>query len=72
MSYPINVHGAERLDVVIGPRERDAHPQANEDAEELDDVGVGHGVEAAEQRVEHGDARAEDHGRAVVHVDDHD
>lgn len=71
MADPVHVHGAERLDVLVGPGEGDAHPQADEDAEQLDDVGVGHGVQPAEQRVEHGDARAEDHRRAVVHVDDH-
>lgn len=55
----------------VGPRERDAHPEPDEDAEQLDDVGVGHGVQAAEQRVEDGHTSAEDDGSAVVHVDDH-
>lgn len=71
MSDPVHVHGAERLDVGVSPGEGDAHPQPDEDAEQLDDVRVGHGVEPAEQRVEHRHARAEDHRRAVVHVNDH-
>jgi len=45
--------------------------QSDEDAEELDDVCVGDAVETAEQRVEHCNARAKNHTRPVVHVDDH-
>lgn len=45
--------------------------QADEDAEQLYDVGVGHAVETAEERVEHCDARAQHHARPVVHVNDH-
>lgn len=45
--------------------------QPNEDAEELYDVCVCDAVQAPEQRVEHGDARAEDDRRPVIHVDDH-
>jgi hypothetical protein len=59
------------LDVGVGPGEGYAHPEADEDAEQLDDIGVRHRIEAAEQRVEHRHARAEDHRGAVVHVDDH-
>lgn len=71
VSDPVDLHGGEWLDVRVGPRERDAHPQPDEDAEQLDDVGVGHGVQAAEQSVEHRHAGAEDHRRALLHVDDH-
>lgn len=58
---PVHVHGAERLHVLVCPSEGDAHPQAYEDAEQLDDVSIRHGVEPAEQSVEYGDASAEDH-----------
>lgn len=68
MSDPVHFHGTQWLDGVIGPGEGYAHPQAYEDAEQLDDVGVGDGVEAAEQGVEDGHASAEDDGSAVVHV----
>ena len=67
---PLHLHRGQRLHVLVQPRERYAHPQPDEDAEELDDVGVGHRVEPAEERVEHGDARAEDDAGPVVHVDD--
>lgn len=45
--------------------------QSDEDAEELDDVGVGDAVEPAEQSIEDGDARAEHDRRTMVHVNDH-
>lgn len=54
----------------VGPGKRNAHPEADEDTEQLDDVSVGDGVQASEQGVEDGDAGAEDDGRAVVHVYD--
>lgn len=44
--------------------------QADEDAKELDDVGVSDGVEPAEEGVKDGDAGAEDDGYALVHVHD--
>lgn len=71
VAYPVHVHGAERLHVLVGPREGDAHPQADEDAEQLDDVGIRHGVQPSEQRVEDGHASAEDDRRFLVHVDDY-
>lgn len=46
--------------MLIGPRKGDTHPQADEDAEQLDDVCISYGVQAAEQRVENCHARAED------------
>lgn len=48
-----------------------ATDEADEDAEELNDVGVRDGVETAKQGVEDGDAGAEDDRLLMVHVDDH-
>lgn len=70
MSYPIHLHRAQRLDVRVGPGERDAHPEADENAEQLDHVSVGHGVEASKEGVEDRDACAEDYRCLLVHVDD--
>lgn len=40
--------------------------QADENAYELNHVGVGHGIEAPEERVENGDAGGEDDCYALV------
>ena len=45
--------------------------QSNEDAPELDNVGVGDGVESADPGVHDGDEGAQDDGRVDLHVDDH-
>ena len=45
--------------------------QADEDASELDDVGVGDGVEAADPGVHDGDECAQNDGGVDLHVDDH-
>lgn len=45
--------------------------ESNEYADELDDVGVGNGVQAAEERVEDGDAGRQDDRCVHVDVDDH-
>ena len=42
--------------------------QAYEDTSELDNVGVGDGVEAAHPRVEDGDQGRADHSRVQLHV----
>jgi hypothetical protein len=44
--------------------------ESDEDAEELDDVGVRDAVKTPEECVENGDAGTEDHARTVIHVDD--
>ncbi len=44
--------------------------QSRKDASQLDDVGVGDRVEAADPRVGDGDERREDDGRVQVHLDD--
>lgn len=43
--------------------------QADEDAEELNDIRVRNCVEATEESVENCDARTQDDARLVVHVD---
>lgn len=68
---PVDIHGAERLHVLVGPGEGDAHPQADEDAEQLDDVSIRHGVQPSEHCVEDCHASAEDHRGFLVHVDDY-
>ncbi|KAK3855182.1 hypothetical protein Pcinc_038395 [Petrolisthes cinctipes] len=45
--------------------------QTDEDTDELNDIGVGHSVEAAEEGVEDGDAGREDDGDGVVQVEYH-
>jgi len=45
--------------------------QSEEDAEELNDVGVSDRVETSEQRVRDGDERRHDDRGVVVHLDDH-
>ncbi len=60
---------------LVDPAVRTSDPdesthESEEDAEELHDVCVGDGVEAAEQRVEDGDAGRHDHGRRVVDGED--
>lgn len=45
--------------------------QTDEDTDELNDIGVGHSVEAAEEGVEDGDAGGEDDGDCVVQVEYH-
>lgn len=44
--------------------------QTDEYAEELNDVGVGDGVETTEESVENRDAGAQNDRSALVHVDD--
>lgn len=44
--------------------------QTDEYAKELNDVSVSDGVETAEEGVKNRDARAQDDGGALIHVDD--
>ena len=72
LQQALRVHALERADPLVGrqrdvggvlrhERERDADPQADEDAHQLHHVRVRHGVQPAEERVEHGDARRQHH-----------
>lgn len=70
LSYPIDFHRGQTLDMVIGPGKRNAHPEANENAKQLNDIGVGDRIESTEQRVEDSNAGREYDGCAMVHVDD--
>lgn len=46
------------------------HYQSEKDEEELDDIGVGHRVESAKERVENGDASRQDDADVDVNVHD--
>lgn len=48
----------------------DTTHQADEDTEELDDVCVSHGVQAAEDRVENSDGSTHEDGHGVTDVQD--
>ena len=52
-----------------GAREKDTD-QAEEDEKQLNDVGVGDGVKAAEQRVKYGDQSGRDHWDGNIQIDD--
>lgn len=54
----------------ICPSEWNAHPQSNEDAEELNDVSVSDGIKSTEERVEDGYASREDDRSFLFHVND--
>lgn len=56
--------------MIVGPCERDAHPESHKDAEQLDDIRVSDGVKTTEQGVKDGDTGREDDWGSVVHVDD--
>ena len=43
------------------------HDQGGHHHESLDEVGVGHGQEPADERVDHRDGRDDDHAQVVVH-----
>lgn len=67
---PVDIHPRQALDVVIGPSERNTHPQPDEDTEQLYDVGVRHRVQPSEQGVEYRDTRGQDNRGLLFHVDD--
>jgi len=71
VAYPIHLQVTQTAHVLVAPGKGNAHPQADEDAEQLDHIRIRHGVESAEECVEDGDARGQDHRGAMVHVDDH-
>lgn len=70
LADPVDLHSRQRLHLRMGPGEWNAHPQPDEDANQLDDVGVSDRVQSAEKRVEHGDAGGENHGLLLLHVND--